>query len=82
MDHQRYTQQQIFAIVSDVESYKEFIPWCVGSRLLGEDESSGLSGCKLAELTIGFQNIHLSYTSRVREIPYSALKVVGAGPQI
>jgi len=35
-----YTQQEMFALVSDVDNYPSFLPWCSGARAesLGNDE--------------------------------------------
>lgn len=33
-----FTQQQMFDLVNDVKRYQEFVPWCVSSRVLSEDE--------------------------------------------
>lgn len=32
-----YSTEQMFALVSDIESYPEFLPGCVGSRILREE---------------------------------------------
>ena len=45
----RQTPEQIFQIVADVHRYPEFLPWCVGARILTRDE-----GKLTADLTIGF----------------------------
>ncbi|MCH9853842.1 MAG: type II toxin-antitoxin system RatA family toxin [Alphaproteobacteria bacterium] len=55
------TAEQIFAIISDVESYQEFLPWCQGSRLvetLSTDRHIGL-------LLIGFQHFKEKFYSEV-----------------
>ena len=59
-----YSPQQLFALVADVESYPQFLPWCRAARILsrGEGEFS-------AELIIAFKHISESYTSRVALFP-------------
>ncbi|MCH9852550.1 MAG: type II toxin-antitoxin system RatA family toxin [Alphaproteobacteria bacterium] len=55
------TAEQIFAIISDVESYQDFLPWCQGSRLvetLSDDRHIGL-------LLIGFQHFKEKFYSEV-----------------
>jgi ribosome-associated toxin RatA of RatAB toxin-antitoxin module len=32
-----YTPQEMFALVSDIESYPRFLPWCHGARILTRD---------------------------------------------
>ena len=38
-----YTPQEMFALVSDVESYPAFLPWCTGAEILSQagDEICG-----------------------------------------
>ncbi|MDB5372337.1 MAG: ubiquinone-binding protein, partial [Belnapia sp.] len=30
----RYTPDQLFQLVADVRRYPEFLPWCVGARVI------------------------------------------------
>lgn len=39
----------VFSVVSDVASYRDFVPWCKKSEVLGQDRDS-----LVAELVIGF----------------------------
>ena len=32
-----YTPEEMFALVSDIESYPRFLPWCRGTRVLSQD---------------------------------------------
>ena len=32
-----YTAQEMFALVSDVEAYPEFLPWCTGAEVLSRE---------------------------------------------
>lgn len=32
-----YTPGEMFALVSDIESYPQFLPWCQGTRILSRD---------------------------------------------
>ena len=34
----KYSAQQMFDLVNDIESYPKFLPWCAGSRILKRDE--------------------------------------------
>lgn len=34
-----YSAEQMFAIVNDVESYPEFLPWCGGAKVLAASET-------------------------------------------
>ncbi len=55
-----YSAAQMFALVTDVEKYPEFLPWCAAARVLCGDEAE-----KLAELVISFQHLRERYTSRI-----------------
>ncbi|KAL7063960.1 hypothetical protein AAHC03_05479 [Spirometra sp. Aus1] len=52
-----YTQEQMFDIVSQVEHYSSFLPWCVDSTLLQESTTKG----KLYRVTVGFYPFQESY---------------------
>ena len=56
----RQTPEQIFQIVADVHRYPEFLPWCVGARILTRDE-----GKLTADLTIGFKMFRETFRSEV-----------------
>jgi coenzyme Q-binding protein COQ10 len=56
----RYTQDQLFDLVADVQRYPEFLPWCVGARVLTRSETE-----LTADLTIGFRMFRESFRSRV-----------------
>jgi len=44
----KYTPGQMFALVNDVGHYPEFLPWCVGSRVLEASESHQVATVKIA----------------------------------
>jgi coenzyme Q-binding protein COQ10 len=56
----RYTPEQLFDLVADVRRYPEFLPWCVGSRILSRTENE-----LTADLTIGFKMFRESFRSHV-----------------
>ncbi len=55
-----HTVEQMFDLVADVEKYPEFLPWCVGLRVVSRDETS-LS----ADLLIGYKVIREKFASKV-----------------
>lgn len=55
-----YTPEQLYALVADVESYPEFIPWCAAARVVEKEDKSFL-----ADLVVGFKGITETYRSRV-----------------
>ncbi|WP_160000609.1 type II toxin-antitoxin system RatA family toxin [Roseomonas sp. 18066] len=56
----RYTPEQMFALVADVRRYPEFLPWCVGARVITQTETE-----LTADLTIGFKMFRETFRSRV-----------------
>lgn len=52
---------QICAVVADVDSYKEFVPWCHRSRIIQRIDDSTFD----ADLLVGFEMFSERYTSRV-----------------
>ncbi|ACI97573.1 MULTISPECIES: type II toxin-antitoxin system RatA family toxin [Rhodospirillales] len=55
-----YSPDQLFALVSDVERYPEFLPWAVAARIRRRD-----GNVFWADLVIGFKMVRERYTSRV-----------------
>ena len=56
-----YSNEQIFDLVSDVESYPDFLPWCVDCKIISKTEN-GFN----ANLSIGFNLLRESFISEVR----------------
>jgi coenzyme Q-binding protein COQ10 len=56
-----YTPAQVFDVVADVQRYPEFLPWCVGARILHRDRDAFD-----AEVLVGFRFIRERYSSRVK----------------
>lgn len=67
-----FSHDHLFSIVSDVAAYEEFVPYCIQSRILSQEEaasrfkkSSQSTEEFFAELTVGFGNLKEQYTSKV-----------------
>jgi coenzyme Q-binding protein COQ10 len=56
----RYTPEQLFDMVADVRRYPEFLPWCVGARVISRNDND-----LVADLTIGFKMFRESFRSEV-----------------
>jgi len=56
-----YTPDQLFDLVADVESYPQFLPWCIGSRIRKRQGQT-----LVADLVIGFRMIRERFTSEVK----------------
>jgi coenzyme Q-binding protein COQ10 len=55
-----YSEEQLFEMVADVRRYPEFLPWCVGARIVSQNQSE-----LIADLTIGFKMFRETFRSQV-----------------
>ena len=46
-----YSPEQFFAVVADVKSYKEFVPFCVDSRVVRVIDDNTME----ADMSVGFK---------------------------
>ncbi|CAO1616177.1 unnamed protein product [Sympodiomycopsis kandeliae] len=60
-----YTPCQLYEIVSDVDSYDEFLPFCTSARVLEDLDSHDDVKRKHAELGVGFKGFQEKYISLV-----------------
>jgi coenzyme Q-binding protein COQ10 len=56
----RYTPEQMYALVADVRRYPEFLPWCVGTRVISSTDTQ-----LIADMTIGFKVFRETFRSEV-----------------
>ena len=59
-----YTPREMFDLVSDIESYPEFLPWCSGARVLLREGDE-----VRASIDISKGALHKSFTTLNREQP-------------
>ncbi|XP_059057201.1 coenzyme Q-binding protein COQ10 homolog B, mitochondrial [Achroia grisella] len=64
-----YTMEQMFEVVSDVENYYKFVPWCKKSVVFKKTPEF-----LKADLIVGFPPINESYTSKVTLIKPHVVK--------
>ena len=55
-----YTPEQMYALVADVEKYPQFLPWCVGVRIVSDGAEQ-----ITADLLIGFKMFRERFRSKV-----------------
>ena len=55
-----YSCESIFNLVADVESYPDFLPWCIATRIRSTDETH-----MSADMVIGFKMFREQFTSSV-----------------
>jgi ribosome-associated toxin RatA of RatAB toxin-antitoxin module len=59
-----YSAQEMFALVTDVGSYPQFLPWCDRANVRVQGEH-GMT----AEIGIAFGGIHQTFTTRNEHVP-------------
>ena len=59
-----YSAEEMYSLVTDVEKYPQFLPWCDKSRVIEEDEA-GMT----AEVGLAFAGLHQSFTTRNTHVP-------------
>ncbi len=55
-----FSPEQLYELVSDIERYPEFLPWCLGARVLEHKEN-----VITADLIIGYKMFREKFTSIV-----------------
>ncbi|MDB5730455.1 MAG: cyclase [Variovorax sp.] len=59
-----YSAEEMYALVTDVAKYPEFLPWCDRSRVI-EQDAAGMT----AEVGLALGGIHQSFTTRNTQVP-------------
>ncbi|MGH8250885.1 MAG: type II toxin-antitoxin system RatA family toxin [Steroidobacteraceae bacterium] len=59
-----FTAAQIYGLVTDVERYPEFLPWCTGARILADDREY-----VTVRLSLARGIVRGSFTTRNRLVP-------------
>ncbi|MGB0935199.1 MAG: type II toxin-antitoxin system RatA family toxin [Alphaproteobacteria bacterium] len=65
-----YTPEQMFTLVADIESYPEFLPWCVSARINSREDNE-----IKADLAIGYKMFREHFVSTVRLSPFEEIRV-------
>jgi coenzyme Q-binding protein COQ10 len=74
-----YTVDEMYDVIADVDEYKNFLPWCKGSKVIERDAATG----KLkANLTIGYGVFTERYTSLVSLNPPKSIKATSTDTSI
>ena len=59
-----YSKKDLIELVLKIDDYKNFLPWCINSKILTIDKNK--ESLKItADLEIGFKNFREVYTSKV-----------------
>ncbi|TPX66173.1 hypothetical protein SpCBS45565_g04661 [Spizellomyces sp. 'palustris'] len=75
--HLGYTPKQLYALVSNINSYHLFVPWCAHSQVLSHKKLNGKEILK-AELGVGFRAFSENYVSEVTCVPYERVQAVAS----
>ncbi|HYP86151.1 type II toxin-antitoxin system RatA family toxin [Variovorax sp.] len=59
-----FSAQEMYALVTDVARYPEFLPWCDRAQVLEQDEA-GMT----AEIGLAFAGFHQAFTTRNTHVP-------------
>lgn len=54
-----YTCAEMYDLVANIGEYREFLPWCGGSRIISNDSNE-----VVAELQISYKNLNKGFTTR------------------
>jgi ribosome-associated toxin RatA of RatAB toxin-antitoxin module len=54
-----YTPEEMFKLVTDVEAYPEFLPWCSGAEILSQEDNG-----MIARIDFSVGNVSKSFTTR------------------
>ncbi len=65
-----YSAEEMFALVTDVAKYCEFLPWCDRSRVVAL-EPDGMK----AEMGLAFGGIHQTFTTRNHHVPGREVRI-------
>ena len=65
-----YTPEEMFSLVTDIEAYPEFLPWCSGSRILSQEED-GVT----ARVDFSVGNVSKSFTTRNVHIGFNEIDI-------
>ena len=57
-----YSDAQMFALVTDIERYPEFLPWVIALRIRSDDENESV-----ADMIVGFKGLRESFSCRVHK---------------
>ena len=71
-----YSSSQIFDLVIDIESYPDFLPWCVSAKEYGDNKKKFR-----ADLEIGFNLFNQSFSSEITTVyPKKIISKAVSGP--
>lgn len=70
------TKASLINLVSNVESYPEFVPWCISTNIEYKNENK-----MLATMSVGFESYNITYTSEI-QIFENIIKIKASSDEI
>ena len=75
-----YTPREMFVLVSDIDSYPDFLPWCTGAHVLSREHDEvrariefAVGGVKRSFTTRNYQQVNKMIEIQLLEGPFSRL---------
>lgn len=68
--HLPQTPDQLYELVTDVEDYPNFLPWCIALRVTSREDN-----IIRADMVVGFKMLREKFTSRVTLTPKTRIDV-------
>ena len=65
-----YNPSEMYVLVTDVDQYPKFLPWCDRARVIDSDE-----GGMTAEISISFSGIRQTFTTRNEHVPDRQVRI-------
>jgi len=67
----RFTPQQMFDLVADIEAYPQFLPLCEGLAIRRRLTNEAGQQVMVADMSVGYKSVRETFTSRVTLVPDS-----------
>jgi ribosome-associated toxin RatA of RatAB toxin-antitoxin module len=65
-----YSAPAMYALVSDIETYPQFLPWCGGARVVSREGEA-----LVASIDIAYHGVHKSFTTRNRLVQDASIEM-------
>lgn len=77
-----YSQDELYKLVADVDSYSQFVPYCAKSRVTqwSAADDAGRKWPAVADLHVGWGGLNEEFTSRLHCVPGVSVEAVSGDP--
>ncbi|KAI9317043.1 cyclase/dehydrase, partial [Dichotomocladium elegans] len=77
-----FSQAQVYNVVSNVEQYKDFVPYCTHSHVYGSHQIGNNTTVFDGELGVGFKMFEEKYMSRVTCEPHRYVQAISKDAEL